>query len=110
MNMKALAWLFSFSLLAPAGKVINFDTFPLGKTPPGCTVSMASTGAAPRWEIVKDRPAATQPNVLAQVSTDGNSARSPLAIFDGANLRDADVSVRIKPVSGRGDQVGPIEN
>src|ERR1039457_1894968 len=104
--MKALACLFAFTLLAPAGKVINFDSFPLGKTPPGWTVSMTDTGAAPRWEIVKDRTAATQPYVLAQVSTDGNSARSPLAIFDGANLRDGDVSVRIKPVSGHEGQAG----
>ena len=108
MNMKALAWLLSFSLLAPAGKVINFDTFPLGKTPPGWTVSMTSTGAAPRWEIVKDLTAATQPYVLAQVSTGGNSGRSPLAIFDEANVRDADVSVRIKPVSGHEGQAGGV--
>jgi hypothetical protein len=31
-----------------------------------------------------------------------------MAIFDGANLRDADVSVRIKPVSGHGGQAGGL--
>jgi hypothetical protein len=106
--MKALAWLFSISLLAPAGKVINFDAFPLGKTPPGWTVSMTDTGVAPRWEVVKDRTAPTQPNVLAQVSTDNSHERFPMAIFDGAKLRDADVSVRLKPVSGRGGQAGGL--
>jgi hypothetical protein len=107
-NMKALTWLFSFSLLAPTGKVINFDTFALGKQPPGWTVSMTSTGTAPRWEIVKDITAPTQPYVLAQTSTDSNAARSPMAIFDGANLRDADVSVRIKPVSGHNGEAGGV--
>jgi hypothetical protein len=106
--MKAIAWLFAFSLLSPAGKVINFDTFAIGQAPPGWTVSMTDTGAAPRWEILKDSTAPTQPYVLAQVSTDSNKARSPLAIFDGASLRDADVSVRMKPVSGHGGQAGGV--
>jgi hypothetical protein len=106
--MKALAWVFSFSLLAPTGKVIDFDACPPGKTPPGWTVSMTDTGAAPRWEIVKDRTAPTQRYVLAQTSTDSTRDRAPLAIYDGANLRDADVSVRIKPVSGHEEQAGGV--
>jgi hypothetical protein len=106
--MKALTWLFSFSLIAPAPRVVNFDAFQLGKAPPGWTVGMTNRGVAPHWEIVRDRTAPTQPYVLAQTSTDTNNTRSPLAIFDGVRLRDADVSVRIKPVSGKLGQAGGV--
>jgi hypothetical protein len=97
-----------FSLLASTGKVVNFDTCPLGKTPPGWTVAMTDHGGPPRWEILKDQSAPTQPYVLAQVSSDPARTRLPLAIFDDVSLRDVDVSVRIKPVAGREDQGGGL--
>jgi hypothetical protein len=88
--------------------VINFDNAPLGQTPPGWTVAMTNRGSAPRWEIRKDLSAPTQPYVLAQVSDDPTGGRFPLAILDNMSLRDGDVSVRIKPVSGREDQGGGL--
>jgi len=106
--MKAITWLFAFGLTASTGKVINFDTCTIGQPPPGWTVAMTNKGAAPRWEVRKDGSAPTQPYVLAQVSTDPNQTRFPLAILDGMSLRDADVSVRMKPVSGREDQAGGV--
>jgi len=106
--MKALAWLFSFSLLAPAVKVVNFDAFLVGKAPPGWTVGMTNKGTAPHWEVLKDLTAPTQPYVLAQTSTDPNNTRFPLATLDGVQLRDADVSVRFKPVSGKLGQAGGV--
>jgi hypothetical protein len=107
--MKALAWLFSFSLISPAGRVVNFDAFQPGVIPPGWSVSMTSNGAAPRWEIVKDGTAPTPPYVLAQISADpASNTRSPLAIYEGLKLRDGDVSVRIKPVSGKLGQAGGV--
>jgi hypothetical protein len=106
--MKTLSWLVSFGLLATTGRIINFDTFPLGKTPPGWTVAMTNRGRAPQWEIRRDGSAATQPYVLAQVSTDPAGDRSPLAILDNMRLRDGDVSVRIKTVSGHEMQTGGV--
>jgi hypothetical protein len=106
--MKTLSWLVSFGLLASTGRIINFDTFPLGKTPPGWTVAMTNRGRAPQWEIRRDGSAATQPYVLAQVSTDPAGDRSPLAILDNMRLRDGDVSVRIKTVSGHEMQTGGV--
>src|SRR5262249_32311428 len=103
-----MSWLMSVAFLASPAKVINFDTATIGKTPPGWTVAMTNAGPAARWEIVKDRTAPTQPYVLAQVSNDAHSNRSPLAIFDSLNLRDGDVSVRIKPVAGREDLGGGL--
>jgi hypothetical protein len=106
--MKTLGWLASFGLIATSAHVITFDRAPLGKTPPGWTVAMANPGPMPRWEVIKDTTAPTQPNVFAQVSTDSRPDRLPLAILDGVSLRDGDLSVRLKPVSGREDQAGGL--
>ncbi|HJT87098.1 MAG TPA: hypothetical protein VJ732_04560 [Bryobacteraceae bacterium] len=106
--MSALGWLVSFGLIASTGNVITFDNAPLGKTPPGWTVAMTDQGSAPRWEILKDTSAPTQPYVLAQVSRDPHPDRWPLAILNGPAVRDGDISVRLKPVSGREDQIGGL--
>jgi len=108
--MKSLIWLFASGLLlaASTATVITFDTAPLGKTPPGWTVAMTSQGGAPKWEVRRDQTAPTQPYVLAQVSNDPTGNRAPLAILDRLNLRDGDVSVRIKPVGGHEDQGGGL--
>jgi hypothetical protein len=69
---------------------------------------MTHAGAEPRWEVRQDNSAPSPPYVLAQVSADRHGDRYPLAIFDGVSLRDCDVSVRIKPVSGLQDQAGGV--
>jgi hypothetical protein len=106
--MKTLGLFIAFGLMSSTGRIINFDTAPIGQLPPGWTVAMTNRGGAPHWEIRKDRSAPTQPYVFAQVSTDPTGNRFPLAIFDGMSLRDGDVSVRIKPVAGREDQAGGL--
>jgi len=106
--MKTLSWLVPFSLLASTARVITFDSFAVGQTPPGWTVAMTNRGRAPQWEIRRDGSAATQPYVLAQISTDSNGERSPLAILDNMRLRDGEVSVRFKPVSGHDEQAGGV--
>lgn len=69
---------------------------------------MTNQGAAPRWEIIKDPSARTQPYVLAQVSSDQHQDRFPLAILNSVSLRDGDISVRLKSVSGRDEQGGGL--
>ena len=69
---------------------------------------MTHQGQAPQWEIVKDLSAATKPYVLAKTSADPARDRFPLAIFSAFTVRDGEVSVRIKPVSGREVQAGGI--
>jgi hypothetical protein len=106
--MKTFGWLFAFSFSFAPGAVINFDTAPLGKLPPGWVVTTSHNGGTPRWEIRQDGTAPTQPYVLAQLSSNVTSERSPLAILDTMSLRDGDVSVRIKPVAGREDRAGGL--
>jgi len=104
--MQLATWLFAFSLLGPAGKIVNFDHDTIGQAPPGWTV--AGPGTGPAWEVRKDQTAPTQPYVLAEVSADPAGARSPLAILNDPTMRDADVSVRIKPISGREGLAGGV--
>jgi 3-keto-disaccharide hydrolase len=106
--MNSLGWLFAFSLIASPGSIVTFDNQSEGKAPSGWTVTMTNQGAAPRWEVVRDVSARTQPYVLAQTSTDHRQDRFPLAIFQGSSLRDGDVSVRLKPVAGRAEQGGGL--
>jgi len=106
--MRALTWLFAFGLGASTGTVINFDTAPLGKTPPGWTVAMTNHGGPPKWEIRQDQSAPTLPYVLAQTSNDPTGNRAPLAILDRVKLRDGDVSVRLKPVGGKDNPGGGL--
>jgi hypothetical protein len=106
--MKTWSWLLVFGLSAAAGRVVTFDNGPLGKTPPEWTVAMTHHGRPPRWEIVKDLSAATQPYVFAQTSDDPTRDRFPLAIFNEIAFRDGEVSVRLKPVSGHEVQAGGI--
>ena len=103
--MLPLSLLLAFGLLQPNGTVINFDSDTLGRVPPGWAISTASRGMPPRWEVRRDLSAPTQPYVLAHLSNAAGADRSPLAIFDGLSLRDADVSVRIKAVAGREEPI-----
>jgi hypothetical protein len=105
--MKPLALLISLGWMVPAGTVVNFDSGPVGRIPAGWTVAMTHRGAPPQWQILQDGSAPTQPYVLAQTSTDA-SDRCPLAILDSVTLKDGDVSVRIKPVSGKEDRAGGV--
>jgi hypothetical protein len=98
---KSLGLLAGLSLFAANGTIINFDTAPLGQTPPGWS-------ASPHWEIRKDQSAPTQPYVLAQISNDPSDKRYPLAILNSLTFDDGDMSVRIKPVAGHAVQGGGL--
>jgi hypothetical protein len=108
LHMKLFAGLLAFGLSANAIRVVNFDNAVLGKPPAGWSVAMTNQGRAPQWEVHLDRSAPTQPYVLAQLAADPVRDRCPLAIWDGGSLRDGEISVRIKPVSGREVQAGGI--
>jgi hypothetical protein len=68
---------------------------------------MTNAGDPPRWQILQDPTAPTKPYVLAQTST-GSADHCPLAILDTVTMKDGDVSVRVKPVSGKEDRAGGV--
>ena len=69
---------------------------------------MTSRGVVPKWEVRKDPSAPTQPYVLAQISGEQRDDSFSVAVLDGTSLRDADISVRVKPVSGKYEQGGGL--
>jgi hypothetical protein len=90
--------------VAASAETITFDNVKPGALPPGWTSAMTHNGGAPRWEVRSDDTAPSKPNVLAQLSDDRTSGRFPLAIYEKASVKDGEVSVKCKPISGRGDQ------
>jgi hypothetical protein len=101
--MKLLVLAAGFGAIAFAAVNVNFDRDRLGQEPSGWTVGTHGNGAR-RWEVRRDHSAATQPYVLAQTPAESQDAGNPLAILNAVNLRDGDVSVRLKPIAGRGSQ------
>lgn len=93
--------------LAPV-EVVNFDKTRPGDIPEGWMVAMTHAGGAPKWEVLADPTAPSQPNVLAQISTDKTGARFPLAIYERTKPKDGVVSVDFKPVAGTEDQAAGI--
>jgi hypothetical protein len=85
-------------------EVVTFDRAAVGAIPLGWTVSMTHSGGAPKWEVIVDDTAPSPPNVLGQISTDRTAGRFPLAIWNGATLRDGKIGVKFKTVSGTVDQ------
>jgi hypothetical protein len=106
--MRTLGWLVAFGFAASSGKVITFDTARLGQTPPEWTVTMTNRGRAPHWEVIRDQSAPTQPYVFAQTAADRVGDRFPLAILNNVAMRDGEVSVRLKPVSGHDVRAGGL--
>ena len=94
-------------LVVRAAEIIRFDTAKPGSVPSGWTV-VTHNGGAPGWEVRQDTSAPSKPNVLAQVPADGSGGRFPMAIFNKADYRDGELSVKFKTVAGRADQVAGI--
>ncbi|MGI8917264.1 MAG: hypothetical protein ACR2H6_01595, partial [Pyrinomonadaceae bacterium] len=88
--------------------VSNFDTDTAGKLPAKFHAALTGKGSAGTWEVKADSSAPSQPNVLAQSSTDKTSYRFPLAIADEGSFHDLDVSVKFKPISGEVDQAAGL--
>ena len=95
--------LFAGSVLHAA--TINFGSDTPGAVPQGWSVNMTHPGGAPKWEVVADRTAPSKKGyVVGQTSKDQTDGRFPLLIYDNSNLKDGELSVAFKAISGRVDQ------
>jgi hypothetical protein len=94
--------------LAVHAEVIRFDSTAPGSLPAGWSVAMTHAGGPPRWEVVKDATAPHSPFVLAQLSRDATAGRFPLAVWNGADVRNGEVSVAFKAVDGSIDRAAGI--
>src|SRR5215475_10963495 len=94
--------------VAVHAEVIRFDNAAVGSLPAGWSVGMTHAGGPPRWEVVRDDTAPHSPFVLAQLSRDVTAGRFPLAIWNGATVRNGDISVAFKTVDGTIDRAAGI--
>lgn len=96
--------------LQEAGKsfTYNFDKDTIGQMPKNFHGALTGQGTKGIWEVKADSTAPSSPNVLAQTSTDSTGYRFPVAIADEGAFLNLDLSVKIKPVSGKGDQAAGL--
>jgi Domain of Unknown Function (DUF1080) len=87
---------------------INFESDKAGDPPKGFTTALTGRGKPGVWVVMKDDTAASKSNVLAQTDADATGYRFPVCVYDGLSVKDADISVKIKAISGKGDQGGGI--
>jgi hypothetical protein len=91
-----------------SAETVNFDSAKTGALPAGWSAAMTHQGGAPKWEVLTDSTAPSKPNVLAQTSTDNTGGRFPLAICDKSDLKDGELSVKFKAVSGKVDRAAGV--
>ncbi len=89
-------------------QTVDFNKEKAGEPPKGFSTALTGQGKAGVWVVTKDEAAPNQGNVLAQTDADATSYRFPLCVHDGVAAKDADISVKFKPVSGKRDQAAGI--
>jgi len=99
----AIAWA-ALAAWASAQTVVDFEKDAPGAAPAGFTTALTGSGKPGVWVVVEDETAPSGRHVLAQTDADGTSYRFPLCLLDGVTAKDAEISVKVKPVSGREDQ------
>jgi len=84
--------------------VVDFEKDTPGTPPTGFTTALTGSGKAGVWVVVEDKTAPSGHLVLAQTDADTTSYRFPVCVLDAHMAKDAEISVKFKPVSGREDQ------
>ena len=109
--MKLRGWFFSlpFVLLTTVAvsaqtTTIDFNDDKVGEAPKGFSTALTGRGRPGNWVVLKDEASPNQGNVLAQTDADRTDYRFPVCVYDGLTAKDVDVSMKFKPISGRGDQ------
>jgi Beta xylosidase C-terminal Concanavalin A-like domain len=87
---------------------IDFETGALEAPPSGFTAELTGKGKPVRWVVLEDPSAPAGSKVVAETSGDGTSNRFPLAVLNGFEAKDVEVSVQFKPVAGEVDQAAGL--
>ena len=85
-------------------KTLDFGNDKVGQPPSGFSFGLTGKGKHGVWVIRKDEASPDHRNVLAQTDSDPTGYRFPVCVYDGLTGKDVDVSVKFKPISGKGDQ------
>ena len=90
-------------LAAAAAETVNFDKADPGKPPAGWTCTQTGSGQA-KWAVTPDDTAPSKPNVLKQ----SGQATYPVCLENDSSLKDGNIEVKFKAVSGREDQAAGL--
>jgi len=103
-----VGWAFAASFAqakrAANSKTWNFDSDQANQSPGGFSFGRTGDGAQGRWVVKAEKDAPSGPNVLAQLDADNTDYRFPVAVANEPTFKDVRLSVKCKPVSGKGDQ------
>jgi len=105
--LAAIACVASLVLAQMGATMIAIDKMTIGDFPADFEFARTGQGGSARWLVVADVTAASG-RAIEQMSNDATDYRFPLAIYQGATVKNADVTVRFKAVSGRVDQAAGI--
>ena len=89
---------------ASAQTVIDFERDKAGSAPAGFESVLSGSGKPGVWVVVEEAGAPSGRQVLAQTDADPTGPRFPLCVFDSVTAKDAEISVKFKPISGQKDQ------
>jgi hypothetical protein len=92
------------AIIVAQSHTVDFESTFTGNPPAGFTFGHTGQGKPGVWIVTKDEMFPERGHVLAQTDPDPTDYRFPLALLQGTSTADVDLSVRIRPVSGRGDQ------
>jgi hypothetical protein len=81
----------------------NFDSDTAGQAPKGFELALTGKGKPGKWLVLAVADAPSGKNVLAQTDGDETGYRFPIA-YTGPELKDLRLSVKCKPIAGKGDQ------
>jgi len=95
--------LLSTVLVTAQTTTIDFNN-EVGEAPSGFSTALTGRGRPGKWVVMKDPASPNQGNVLAQTDADTTGYRFPVCVYDGLTAKDVDITVKFKPVSGKGDQ------
>jgi len=96
--------LLATSVVSPQTTTFDFNNEKVGEAPSGFSTALTGKGRPGKWVVMKDDASPNQGNVLAQTDADRTDYRFPVCVYDGLTAKEVDVTVKFKPVSGRGDQ------
>ena len=86
-----------------AGKSFDFEADKPGEAPQGFSFGRTGKGPPGKWVVQAVDDAPSGKNVLTQTDADRTDYRFPIA-FTGPEVKDLRISVKCRPVSGKGDQ------
>lgn len=110
-NLTLMLTLLTICLLgadAPQTLRWNFEDAKSGELPKGWSAAKTGQRDGSIWKVQDDASAPAGTKVLTQTSAAGPNAFFNLCVADKSNFGDVDLSVSIKPLSGKIDQGGGL--